>query len=208
MKAFIIVVMSLINTVAFASISQTHAKELLGKYFARSPASKPLSTPLKALIATELVNHLPRKHKAKAKKIADTIISQAEKHGLDPMFVMSVIKTESYFNPDAVGGVGELGLMQLRPETAKWIDEKQKISFKGKKDLKNPLYNITVGTAYLAYLRDHFDNAAAMYLPAYNAGPNKVKSLFEKKSPPVQYSLKVMKNYKEFYRKWVAKEAS
>lgn len=37
-------------------------------------------------------------------------------YGVDPHMVMSVVKLESQFDLYAVGGHGELGLMQLRPE--------------------------------------------------------------------------------------------
>jgi len=37
----------------------------------------------------------------------------AEKYDLDPDFVQAIIKTESNYNPIAIGKAGELGLMQL-----------------------------------------------------------------------------------------------
>ena len=37
-------------------------------------------------------------------------------NGIDPDLVMAIIEVESHFNPKAVGGKGERGLMQLRPQ--------------------------------------------------------------------------------------------
>lgn len=35
--------------------------------------------------------------------------------------VMAIIKVESNFNPSAVGAAGEVGLMQIKPQTASWV---------------------------------------------------------------------------------------
>ena len=43
---------------------------------------------------------------------------------LDPLLVLSVIKTESSFRENVTSVVGAYGLMQLMPETAEWINKK------------------------------------------------------------------------------------
>jgi hypothetical protein len=43
---------------------------------------------------------------------------KAEEQGLPPAIADAVAHIESAFNPQAVGGVGEIGLMQIRPQTA------------------------------------------------------------------------------------------
>ena len=59
--------------------------------------------------------------------------------------VDSVMKIESNFDPARIGGVGEIGLMQVRPTTAAML------GFRGDDaTLATPAVNIHYGTAYLA----------------------------------------------------------
>ena len=45
-----------------------------------------------------------------------------EKYDLDPCLVFAVIRTESFFTPDAVSGAGAQGLMQIMPAVARQFD--------------------------------------------------------------------------------------
>ncbi len=178
-----------------------HAKELLGKYYKKSNVSQTQGLPyINVHILNKLQSSLPKKFLKKAPKLAQAIIAQAQKHDFDPAFILAIIQTESNFNPAAVGGVGEIGLMQIRPETAEWIAKKENIKWKGKKSLFDPVQNITIGIAYVAFLRDHFEGSAGKYLSAYNVGPNKLKRIIGNDSLPRKYSTKVMKNYELFYQ--------
>lgn len=44
----------------------------------------------------------------------------APAHGIDPLLAASVIKVESRFQPKAIGGLGEVGLFQIRPQFSKY----------------------------------------------------------------------------------------
>ena len=83
--------------------------------------------------------------------------------------VLSIIREESRFNSRARSPKGALGLMQLMPETAAWINN-QKLN---KKELFNPSVNIKIGMLYLDYLNERF-NTEASVLAAYNGGPANV----------------------------------
>src|SRR5690606_18523165 len=96
---------------------------------------------------------LPKKFKSQAFTISHQIIVEAGKHGLDPYFVMAVIAGESSFHPHAQGPVGEIGLMQLRLSTGEWMAKKIKMRWRGERTLKDPVSNIKLGTAYIAWLR-------------------------------------------------------
>lgn len=48
--------------------------------------------------------------------IATMIVTISVSMGFDPNVALSVAMTESRLNPDAIGGIGEVGLFQLRPE--------------------------------------------------------------------------------------------
>ena len=143
--------------------------------------------------------HLPSDYKKRATKITNALVEQSEKFNFDPVFVLALIRTESNFNPLAVGTVGELGLMQIRPETGEWIAKREKIKWKGPDTLKDPVQNIRIGVAYMAFLRDHFESKAYKYLSAYNVGPGKLKKMFAANDRPKKYSTQVMKYYEMFY---------
>ncbi len=88
---------------------------------------------------------------------------------IDYCMVLSIIREESRFNSRARSPKGALGLMQLMPETAAWINN-QKLN---KKELFNPSVNIKIGMLYLDYLNERF-NTEASVLAAYNGGPANV----------------------------------
>lgn len=182
-----------------------HARELLGKYYFGSPAHRvETAKSLGMAIFNDVYANLPKKFKKRAVSLSSTILKEAEKYSIDPVFVIAVIKTESSFNPLARGGYGEIGLMQLKPDTAKWIASKYKIPYRGKKSLKNPATNVRIGIAYLDYLRNRFDGHANKYLSAYNMGPYRVARMYQSERKPKEYSLRVMKNYRETYSKLAA----
>jgi soluble lytic murein transglycosylase-like protein len=108
-------------------------------------------------IYNEIYNSLPRKFKPRATAVTSMIIKESAKHDFDPVLVLAIIKTESSFNPLAIGGVGEIGLMQIRPETAEWIAKK--------------------------------------------------KDLYASEVKPKEYSLKVMRHYKDTYAKLVTRSS-
>lgn len=177
-----------------------HARELLGKYYQKSFVAETEGLPsINVHLFNQVQAHLPADFKKKASKITATLIEESEKFNFDPVFVLALIRTESNFNPLAVGSVGELGLMQIRPETGEWIANREKIKWKGPKTLKDPVQNIRVGVAYMAFLRDHFENKAYKYLSAYNVGPGKLKRMFASDNRPKKYSTQVMKYYEMFY---------
>ena len=180
----------------------SHAKELLGKKYSGSDAEKMGGQKaLNLMIQKKIQSSLGPKYKAQARTIARTVIAESAKYELDPVFVLAVIATESKFNPEAIGRVGEIGLMQIRPETAKWMAQKIGMKWKGKESLKNPTVNIKLGTAYMDYLRNKFTSKPARYVSAYNMGPLNVRRLVAKNVVPAEYNSKVMKNYKDLYAK-------
>lgn len=179
-----------------------HAKELLGKYYKKSSVSQTEGMQyLNVHLLNKVQSSLKKSFTKKAAKITQMIISQAQKYDFDPAFIAAIIRTESNFNPTVVGTVGEIGLMQIRPETAEWIAKKENIKWTGKKSLFDPVYNVKIGVAYVAFLRDYFEGRADKYLSAYNVGPGKMKKIIGNDSLPRKYSTKVMKHYEEFYSK-------
>jgi hypothetical protein len=99
-------------------------------------------------------------------ELAAAIYELAPGYGLDPAFVLEVVRAESNFNPRARSHKGALGLMQLIPATARRF---------GVDDPFEPIQNLHGGMAYLRWLLDHFDGDLALALAGYNAGENAVK---------------------------------
>jgi soluble lytic murein transglycosylase len=178
-----------------------HARELLGKRFKRSAVkATQFHEAMEQTILAMVEKRLPKAYKKQAHEIADAIIVEATKHSLDPFFVMAVISGESSFNPIAKGPVGEIGLMQIRPTTGKWMSEMTETKWRGNNSLKDPLTNIRLGTAYLAWLREKFKGHGQLYLAAYNMGPTNVKNALAKNVRPKDYPIHVMKRYLAFYK--------
>jgi soluble lytic murein transglycosylase-like protein len=88
---------------------------------------------------------------------------------IDPALVYALARTESGFDARAVSPAGARGLMQLMPQTARYIRRAQGISGV----LSDPSANLALGQAYIRYLGDQTgisDNLLAI-LASYNAGP-------------------------------------
>lgn len=86
----------------------------------------------------------------------------------------ALINTESSFNPNAKSSAGAIGLTQILPSTAEYICIKNNLDYSNF-DLYNPNDNIYLGSMYLRYLFDRFDNRYTA-LCAYNAGETVVRS--------------------------------
>jgi soluble lytic murein transglycosylase-like protein len=70
---------------------------------------------------------------------------EAAQQGLAPEIAEAVMAVESGFNPGAIGGAGEIGLMQILPSTARML------GFVGStSDLAVPETNVHFGVTYLA----------------------------------------------------------
>ena len=118
---------------------------------------------------------------------------------LKPSLVFAIIKAESKFDANAKSSAGAVGLMQIRPSTASYVEtmiskntenaahQNNPISSffslhqtneEFEKTLFDPKTNIKLGTRYLKYLIDKFQvlNTA---ICAYNAGETVVKTWLE-----------------------------
>ncbi len=120
-------------------------------------------------------------------KYESTVISAGREAGVSPSLVAGVILAESGFNPEAQSEVGALGLMQLMPDTARWIAESHQIEVaqEDKRRLQEPELNIYLGAYYLAWLLQRFDNKSVEALAAYNAGQHEVDSWIEEHGGPL-----------------------
>lgn len=103
----------------------------------------------------------------------DEVKADADRFGNNPPLMQSIVREESYFNPEAQSVVGALGLMQLMPATADEVASKTGIS---KYNLKNPNENILLGNAYYAFLKTMLSGMDISAIAAYNGGIGSVNS--------------------------------
>jgi soluble lytic murein transglycosylase len=94
--------------------------------------------------------------------------------GLDPYVVAAVIREESSYDPRARSGVGAIGLMQLMPDTARFVAQELGRPLGELAALWEPPVNITLGSRYLAQLAARFRDPL-LAVAAYNAGPHRVQ---------------------------------
>lgn len=178
----------------------THAKELLGKSYKKSAVRKTENADnILEFVSNSTKNLLPKAHKGAAREIASVIMRESERYGFDPIFLMAVIQNESSFNPRMKGSAGEIGLMQIKPDTAKWIADAYKLPYKNAQSLYSPEINVRIGAAFMNKLRGQFSADSSLYLSAYNAGAKKVRKMVSAKNAPKIYATAVMKRYFAIY---------
>ena len=98
---------------------------------------------------------------------------QAREKDLDPALLAAVIYQESRFRSGARSSSGAVGLMQLRPETAKGIALRTGGTAFEISDLTDPRINIRYGSWYLQHLFTKYEDER-LVLAAYNAGQGNV----------------------------------
>ena len=105
----------------------------------------------------------------------DLIFSTAAEYQIDPYLVFAIIRAESKYETRAESPVGAKGLMQIMPDTAKWISKQMGTKDFNPEDLHDPAVNIRLGCWYVKNLQDEFDKNTPLSVAAYNAGRGKVQ---------------------------------
>ncbi len=98
------------------------------------------------------------------------IITYSEKNNVDPFLIAAIIKNESNFKHKAVSGVGAVGLMQIMPDTGRWIAEQMGLADYKDSDLYQTRTNIRMGCWYVGELEHEFRHNLVLLMIAYNAG--------------------------------------
>ena len=107
-------------------------------------------------------------------KYKNEIIEISNEYGVDSALIASIANVESGFRENAKSNKGAVGVMQLRPSTAKWMADKNKIDYDENR-LGEGEYNIRIGALYLSYLLKQFGDKT-LAICAYNAGPGNVSA--------------------------------
>ncbi len=105
---------------------------------------------------------------------SEYVEASSSEFGLDKYLVYAIISTESGFDPAAESSAGAVGLMQLLPETARWITEKYDLDC-DPAALTDPQTNIRIGCCYFSYLLSRFNGDINLAVTAYNGGEGNVR---------------------------------
>ena len=97
----------------------------------------------------------------------------AKAYDLPPHLIYAVIRTESDFDSSATSAVGAIGLMQLLPDTFRWISDDVLRERLDDGMIYDPETNIKYGTYYLSRLYDRYGDWDVTFA-AYNGGSGNV----------------------------------
>lgn len=111
--------------------------------------------------------------------LAEQIYDIAREANVDVDVAFGLVRTESAFKNSATSHVGAVGLTQLMPRTAAWLQPGTT-----KSDLRDSQTNLRIGLHYLRDLIDKYDGDQELALLAYNRGPGTVDRVLEKGGDP------------------------
>ena len=112
-------------------------------------------------------------------KLARQIHQAAVESGIDPKVAFGLVKTESGFKNSATSHVGAIGLTQLMPSTARWLERGTT-----PRALRDPEVNLRIGFRYLNSLIEKYDGNTRLALLAYNRGPGTVDRVLKRGGNP------------------------
>jgi len=99
------------------------------------------------------------------------VLENAAQYDLPPHLVYAMIREESHFDRKAVSRVGALGLMQLMPETGRYVARELEMPELTEEGLLDPEVNLAFGIWYASSLFKRSGDNYLWMLAAYNAGP-------------------------------------
>ncbi len=111
--------------------------------------------------------------------LARQIHAAAVANRIDPKVAFGLVHAESGFRNHATSPVGAIGLTQLMPATARWLQRGVTRS-----DLRNPDVNLRIGFRYLRDLIDKYEGDTELALTAYNRGPGTVDRVLKRGGNP------------------------
>ena len=104
----------------------------------------------------------------------DVFREYARTHSLDEAWVLGLVRQESRFIAHARSSAGAAGLMQLMPNTARYVARKIGLNGYQHKNVTEVPTNISLGTGYLKMVLDELGHTV-LASAAYNAGPGRAR---------------------------------
>jgi soluble lytic murein transglycosylase len=105
---------------------------------------------------------------------------------LNLAWAYGLIRQESRFIMNASSSVGASGLMQVMPNTAKYVAKKIGMTNYTNDKLSDTNTNLTLGSNYLNMVLIDLDGSWVLASAAYNAGPSRSKAWREKLTSPTE----------------------
>jgi soluble lytic murein transglycosylase-like protein len=118
------------------------------------------------------------------RELAERIYDTAVEAEVDPEIAFGLVRAESSFRNTSTSVVGAIGLTQLMPRTAAWLEPGVTT-----RQLRDPDTNLRIGFGYLKQLTDKYKGDVDLALVAYNRGPGTVdRALSRGQDPDNGYS--------------------
>ena len=174
----------------WATLNRDRAPEKRKKRLRASPLDEVLEEPDITLSIRQIMTNAVCRS-CDEKPYHQMVVNASNRHGVPTSLIHAVIQKESGYNPAARSSKQARGLMQVTPETARFV------GVGNSAHLYDPQTNIYAGTAYLKYLMSMhgtFDEVLA----AYNAGPGNVRKY--KGVPPFRETRRYVRDVKKLYK--------
>jgi len=132
-------------------------------------------------------------------KLAEAVLTESERAGYDPLFILALVSVESGFRPHVSSERGAYGLMQLKPSTFAWIAGRNPDLGDGGAVSEDPVVDVRLAIRYFHWLERRFPRRDEA-LMAYNAGPGRMRRYKRAGIPRAvrAYPRKVMREYQRF----------
>ena len=140
------------------------------------------------------------------------LLQYAKAKGIDPRFVLAIMKQESSFRANAKSPSAARGLLQLVYDTALKYNQKAGFAKFNADDLYQPNVNIAIGSVYIADLKKQFGGLYEAIAASYNGGEDNAARWLNRSQPKEaaifasevgfaetkHYVFKVMNNYRVY----------
>ena len=138
------------------------------------------------------------------------VLREGKKRGVDPRFLLAIMKQESSFRAGAKSPAGARGLLQLVYDTALKFNKQAGYRNLQPDDLYDPATNIAIGAEYIKFLKDEFGGLYEGIAASYNGGEDNALRWLNRSKPKdpgiftaeigfaetKNYVYKVMTNYR------------
>ena len=136
----------------------------------------------------------------------------AKSKGIDPRFVLAIMKQESSFRANAKSPAAARGLLQLVFDTALKYNKQAGYPNLKPDDLYSPTTNIAIGSVYISELKNEFGGLYEAIAASYNGGEDNAARWLDRSNPKdagifasevgfaetKNYVFKVMNNYRVY----------
>ncbi len=135
-------------------------------------------------------------------RLANVIISECDRYGYDPLFLMGLIITESSFKRGQISHMGAQGLMQVMPPVGRTLARGSGMAWEEGETLFDFESNIKLGSLHLFRQILQFKSVDRGII-SYNQGETSLRRKIRQNKPlPKAYLKKVIAKYQELKEKY------